>query len=281
MTRYPEVIYVQVSSHLIIGLSMLMFPNINPIALQLGPLAVRWYSLAYLAGIVLGWWVLKRLNIKYPIANFSAKALDDVVMYATLGIVLGGRLGYCLVYNHDYYFAHPLEILHVWKGGMSFHGGMLGLASGIYLLCKKHGIAFFALMDRVALVAPIGLFFGRMANFINGELFGRIADVPWAMVFPHGGELPRHPSQLYQAGMEGLLLGVLLLLCFSRLHTKKGALSGLFLVGYGAARMVGECFREPDAQLGFLYAGATMGQLLSIPMVMFGFYLLQRRPNTV
>lgn len=262
---------------------MIAYPQIDPVALQLGPLAIRWYSLAYLVGIVLGWWVLKKLNETYPVKHLSAKALDDVVMYATLGIVFGGRLGYCLIYNHDYYFAHPLEILHVWKGGMSFHGGTVGLAIGMALLCHKYRIAFLDLMDRIVLVAPIGLLFGRIANFINGELFGRVSDVPWAMVFPTGGELPRHPSQLYQAGMEGLLLGLLMVYAwkFTRFKAYPGKISGLFLIGYGIARAVGEIFREPDAQLGLLFEGLTMGQMLSIPMVLLGAYLVIRRPKMV
>lgn len=260
---------------------MIAYPYIDPVALQLGPLVIRWYSLAYLAGIVLGWGVLKRLNTQYPITHLSAKALDDIVTYATFGIVLGGRLGYCFLYNPTYYVAHPLEILEVWKGGMSFHGGMLGLVTAIYLLCRKHRITFFALMDRVALVAPIGLFFGRIANFINGELFGRESDVPWAMVFLHGGDMPRHPSQLYQAGLEGVLLGLLMLWAWrcTRLRAYHGKLSGVFLIGYGCARLVGELFREPDAQLGFLVAGTTMGQWLSVPMVLLGTYCLFRRPR--
>ncbi len=260
---------------------MIAYPNIDPVAIAIGPLAIRWYSLAYLAGIVLGWWILKRLNRRFPITHLSAKALDDVIMYATLGIVFGGRLGYCLIYNHDYYFAHPLEILHVWKGGMSFHGGMVGLVVGVYLLCKKYRIAFFDLIDRIALVAPIGLFCGRIANFINGELYGRVSDVPWAMVFPNGGGSPRHPSQLYQAGMEGILLGLLMLWLWNRtpMRAHPGKISGIFLIGYGLARIIGECFREPDAQLGFLWEQLTMGQLLSIPMVLLGVWLWRHPPK--
>ncbi len=253
--------------------------QIDPVAFALGPLIVRWYSLAYLAGIVLGWCMLTRLQQHTPLGGVSGKTLEDMVMIATLGIVLGGRLGYCLVYHPAYYAAHPSAILAVWKGGMSFHGGMVGVAVFLYGFCRVRHLPFLAVMDRIALVAPVGLFFGRIANFINGELFGRISDVPWAMVFAHGGPFPRHPSQLYQAGMEGMVLFLLLWAAWRKtsMPAYAGRMAGMFLVGYGVLRVVGEWFREPDAQLGFLAAGMTMGQLLSVPMVLLGAYLLRRR----
>lgn len=258
---------------------MLPYPNIDPVALQLGPLAIRWYSLAYLAGILLGWWYIKSAHKKRPLANLTKKAFDDMVVWAVLGIILGGRLGYVLFYNLTYYVSNPLQAFHIWEGGMSFHGGMLGVILAFFLFCRKYKIAFLPLMDLIACAAPIGLFFGRVANFINGELYGRVTDSALGMIFPHGGNSPRHPSQLYEAGMEGLILFFVLyaLLTRASLRDKPGALSGVFLVGYSISRSIAECFREPDAQLGFLFGSATMGQLLSAPMLALGIYLLCRR----
>lgn len=257
---------------------MFPFPNIDPVAVHLGPLAVRWYSLAYLVGILLGWWLVKKEHARLPITGLTKKAFDDMVVWAVVGIVLGGRLGYVLFYNTEYYFSHPSQIFHVWEGGMSFHGGMLGFILAFYLFCRKYRVAFFELMDVLALAAPIGLFFGRLANFINGELFGRATDAPWGMIFPHGGDVPRHPSQLYEAGLEGIALFLLLFFVgrYTNARKKPGVLCGVFLVGYSLSRMFVECFREPDAQLGFFFAFVTMGQLLSIPMLVYGLYLLWR-----
>lgn len=254
------------------------FPTIDPVLIQLGPLAIRWYSLAYIAGVVLGWLLVKRELAKHPQPGLTASRIDDMVMWAIGGIILGGRLGYTLIYKPDYYFSHPLDILKIWEGGMSFHGGAAGFAVAFYLFCRRYGIRYLPLMDVLACVAPIGIGLGRLANFINGELWGRHSDAPWAMVFPHGGVLPRHPSQLYEAALEGAVLFALLmgLLLFTRLRERPGALSGLFLIGYGVARIICEHFREPDEQLGFLWAGATMGQLLSVPMLALGVVLLMR-----
>lgn len=250
------------------------FPNIDPVIIQLGPLAVRWYALAYVAGILLGWWYLIRLNKKDEVLN--KKALDDIIVWATLGIILGGRLGYVLFYNAEYYFTYPLEILKVWSGGMSFHGGLVGLLAAIYLLCCKEKLSFLRVMDLVACVAPIGLFFGRVANFINGELYGRVTDVAWGVVFPGGGELPRHPSQLYEALLEGLALFIImvLLIAFTKIRKRPGALGGVFLMGYALSRSVVEFFREPDEQIGFLFHDFTMGQLLSAPMFLIGLVMI-------
>lgn len=258
---------------------MLSFPNIDPIAIHLGPIAIRWYSLAYISGILLGWWVIIREHAKKPVANLTPKALEDMVMWAVIGIVLGGRLGYVLFYKPDYYLGNPLQILHLWEGGMSFHGGLLGSIAAFWIFCRKYKIRFFELADLLACAAPIGLCFGRLANFINGELWGRTTDVAWGMVFPHGGELPRHPSQLYEAGMEGVLLFTLMmvLLKCTGAREKPGLLSGVFIAGYAVSRIIAECFREPDEFLGFLFAGATMGQLLSLPMLAYGIYLMIRR----
>lgn len=254
---------------------MLTFPHIDPVAIELGPLAIRWYSLAYMAGILGGWWVMLKIQARWPLAGLTRKRLDDLIVAAVIGIILGGRLGYILFYQLHYYLENPSHIIRVWEGGMSFHGGLLGFITAFYAYARKHHISFFGLMDRVACVVPIGLFFGRIANFINGELYGRVSEVPWAMIFPHGGDLPRHPSQLYQAGLEGLALALLLWWCLTRtkLIEKTGAISGIFLCGYGLARIVGEMFREPDAQIGFLMGGLTMGQLLCLPMLLLGLYL--------
>ena len=253
----------------------LAFPTIDPTLIEIGPFAIRWYALAYIGGILLGWryaLVLARTS-PYP---FERRTLDDFLLWVTLGIVLGGRLGYVLFYKPGYFLEHPAEIVFVWQGGMAFHGGMLGVAIGIVVFARLRRIPLLALGDLVACVVPIGLFLGRIANFINGELFGRVSDVPWAMVFPRGGDLPRHPSQLYEAGLEGLVLFCLLRLLWrhSSLKQRPRALSGVLLAGYGLSRFVVEFAREPDAHLGFLFAGATMGQLLSVPMVLLGLGLI-------
>ena len=257
---------------------MLEFPQIDPIALQIGPLAIRWYALAYIAGIVLGWQLLKRLAVVPPQAA-TKEQVDDYITWVTLGIILGGRLGYVLFYRPGYYLFNPLEALMVWQGGMAFHGGALGVIIATLIFCRREKLDPLRLGDRVAVVVPIGLFFGRLANFINGELFGRAADVPWAMIFPTDRlQIPRHPSQLYQAGLEGIALFALLLILWSipANRARTGLLTGALLAGYGVARLIGEIFREPDANLGLLLAGATMGQLLSLPMVLVGAWLIWR-----
>ena len=253
-------------------LPALAFPIIDPVIFAVGPFAIRWYALAYIVGLVAGWRMAMRIAAR-PDSLVTSTQVDGFLLWATLGVVLGGRLGYVLFYNLDYYLQHPVDILAVWQGGMSFHGGMLGVILAMLAYCRLSGIRFLAFTDVIACVTPIGLFFGRIANFINGELWGRVApDVAWAMAFPTGGPVPRHPSQLYQAAMEGLLLFLLLNLLRwnSRVMDKPGTISGVFLIGYGIARIVGELFREPDAQIGYLIGGTTMGQWLSLPMVLFG-----------
>jgi len=251
------------------------FPNIDPTLIEIGPFAIRWYALAYIAGILLGWRYALLLARWSPV-RFERRTIDDFLIWVTLGIVLGGRLGYVLFYKPSYFLAHPGEILMLWQGGMSFHGGLIGVILAIILFALKRRIPMFALGDLVASVVPIGLFFGRLANFVNGELFGRVSDVPWAIVYPNGGPEPRHPSQLYEAGLEGVVLFVVIYLAwrFTPLRNRPGAIGGLFLLGYGLARFTVEFFREPDAFLGFLFAGATMGQLLSLPMMLVGLSLL-------
>lgn len=256
--------------------AILPYHEIDPVAFSLGPLLIRWYSLSYIAGLVLGW-LYARWLAGLPPQQMTKAQIDDFLVWATLGVVLGGRLGYVLFYNFGTYLTDPLAVLKVWEGGMSFHGGLIGVLLATLFFTRKHGLPFLALADILACVTPIGLFFGRLANFVNGELFGRPSDVPWAMVFPAGGPEARHPSQLYEAGLEGLVLFVLLYI-FVRsggLGTL-GRLGGLFLLGYGLSRFIVEFFREPDAHIGFLFGVSTMGQLLSIPMILFGLYLMVR-----
>ncbi|MHA1568255.1 MAG: prolipoprotein diacylglyceryl transferase [Alphaproteobacteria bacterium] len=262
-------------------LPVLAFPAIDPVAVQFGPLAVRWYALAYVGGLLLGWWYMRRLAARAP-GGITADHIGDFVVWATLGIILGGRLGFVLFYRLDYYLANPADLLAVWKGGMSFHGGLLGMAAAAWLFSRRRGIPLLTLGDLTACAAPIGLFFGRLANFINGELFGRVSDVPWAMVFPAGGPLPRHPSQLYEATLEGALLFVLLLALArgTAALTRPGLCFGVFLTGYGLARILVELFREPDAYLGFILAGISMGQILSVPLVVAGLWLIRRAERT-
>ncbi|MBV9653189.1 MAG: prolipoprotein diacylglyceryl transferase [Acetobacteraceae bacterium] len=260
-------------------LPVLMFPAFDPVLVQVGPLAIRWYALAYIGGIVLGWRLLRQLVRETP-AVATPEQADDYVTWATLGIVLGGRLGYVLFYQPATYLAHPLEALAVWQGGMSFHGGAIGTILATYIFCRRNGISPLGFGDRLAVCVPIGLGFGRIANFINGELWGRPAPdwLPWAMIFPRAGLVPRHPSQLYQAFLEGLVL-FLIMLALSRrdwVRQRFGTLIGAFLICYGFFRICGEFFREPDAFLGFLFAGATMGQLLSTPMVLIGLFMVWR-----
>jgi phosphatidylglycerol:prolipoprotein diacylglycerol transferase len=239
---------------------------------------VRWYALAYVVGILLGWWVMIRLAA-LPGADgkplLERRAVDDFVVWATLGIVLGGRIGYILFYDLPVFLAHPLSMLEIWHGGMSFHGGLTGVVAAIWLFARVRKLSFVRLGDLVCAVVPIGLFFGRLANFVNGELWGRPSNVPWAMVFPRADALPRHPSQLYEATLEGLVLfTIMLLLVRGGALKRPGRVAGAFLTGYGLARICGEFFRQPDIQLGFLVGGATMGQLLSLPVLLAGLYLI-------
>ena len=257
------------------SLLALPFPAIDPVLIEVGPLAIRWYALAYVAGLLGGWRYLRHVGALTPPA-IGREQTDDLLVWATLAVVLGGRLGYVLFYQPDFYAANPMQVLAVWRGGMSFHGGLVGVVLAIVLFARRHGLPVVMLGDRVATVAPIGLFFGRVANFINGELYGRVTDVPWAMVFPHGGPQPRHPSQLYEAALEGLVLLAILavMVRIPAVRSRPGLLGGTFCAGYALARAFVELFRQPDAHLGFLFMGATMGQLLSLPLLLFGIALI-------
>ena len=253
------------------------FPPLDPVLISLGPFAIRWYALAYILGIVLGWRLVRRI-VQRPGWRVKPEAVDDLVFYVTLGVILGGRLGYVLFYQPDHYLDRPLELLAVWRGGMSFHGGLIGVLVATFLFARRRELAFFELTDALAVVTPIGLFLGRLANFVNAELWGRMTDVPWGVIFPAAGAVPRHPSQLYEAGLEGLVLFAVMLWAARGPHPPEdcGKLSGIFLVGYALARICGELFREPDVQIGYLAGGVTMGQLLSLPMLLFGLLLILR-----
>ncbi|MEM0898753.1 MAG: prolipoprotein diacylglyceryl transferase [Pseudomonadota bacterium] len=254
------------------------FPSIDPVIFSIGPVAVRWYSLAYIVGIIGGWKYAQHLvqnaNLwRDDSSPITVADLDDFLFWAVIGIVVGGRLGYVLFYNPAFYLQNPGEIIAVWQGGMSFHGGFLGVALALWFFAKKRGLPLLSLVDVVAAVVPIGIFFGRLANFINSELWGRTTDVPWAVIFPNGGPVPRHPTQLYEAILEGLVLFAALRLATHYLGTLKspGVTGAIFVAGYGAFRTLVEFYREPDAQIGYLFGGwFTMGMLLSLPMFVFG-----------
>jgi phosphatidylglycerol---prolipoprotein diacylglyceryl transferase len=250
---------------------MLIHPDIDPVAFSLGPLAVRWYGLMYLLGFGLAWWLGLR-RIAQGQAPIDRRQFDDLIFYAVLGVILGGRLGYVLFYKPDYYLAHPLEIPAVWQGGMSFHGGLLGVMTAMALAARRHGVGYLRLMDFVAPLTPLGIAAGRMGNFINGELWGRPTDLPWGMLFRNAGDLPRHPSQLYEFALEGVALFALLW-WFSSRPRARGQVSAMFLIGYGGLRFIAEFAREPDSFLGILALGMTMGQWLCLPMIAGGLWL--------
>ena len=257
------------------------FPVFDPVAISLGPIAIRWYALAYIGGIVLGWIYARSLIKNEKLwggpAPISLTQMDDFILWVTLGIIVGGRTGYVLFYNLPFFIQHPPEIFELWKGGMSFHGGFLGCVVAVMWFARRNGIPILSLGDIVTAVGPIGLFLGRLANFINSELWGRVADssLPWGVIFPNGGPDPRHPSQLYEAFLEGIVLFTVLAVMIRMGALKRpGLILGSFILIYALARITGEMFREPDPQLGFLWGGLTMGMLLSVPMVVAGIILI-------
>lgn len=251
---------------------MLNYPHIDPVAFSLGPLKVHWYGLMYLLGFLIAW-LLALFRTKRYHLNWTKDEISDLIFYMALGVILGGRLFYMLFYKFQEWLHNPLAILKIWEGGMSFHGGLIGVLFMIWLFSRKYHKSFIDIGDFVAPLAPLGLAAGRIGNFINGELWGRATDMPWAMVFPNSGGILRHPSQLYEFGLEGILLFILVFWYASK-PRKKGRVSAVFLIGYALARIFAECFREPDFQLGFIaFDWLTMGQLLSVPMLLFGIWL--------
>jgi phosphatidylglycerol:prolipoprotein diacylglycerol transferase len=259
---------------------ILPFPVIDPVLVNIGPLPIRWYALAYIAGFVLGWLYQRALvaneNLWAPGQKRPTReSLDDLLVFVAVGVILGGRLGHVIFYDLGYYLENPLEIVKTWKGGMAFHGGLIGAVIGLLIFARREKIPTFTVSDICAVVAPIGIFFGRLANFIKPEMWGRESDVPWAMVFPQAGDAPRHPSQLYEAGLEGLALGVILWIAARSGALKhKGLATGIFGAGYGLARIFCELFREPDPYQEALSNGLTMGMVLSAPLVLTGVLIM-------
>ncbi|WP_421357882.1 prolipoprotein diacylglyceryl transferase [Agrobacterium rosae] len=260
------------------------FPNIDPVAIHIGPLPIHWYGIAYVFGIMLGWYYARRLSLadrlwphdKSPITPVH---LDDFIVWAAAGIVLGGRIGYILFYDMGAVIENPIRALQIWNGGMSFHGGLIGTTVAMILFARRNGIPAWSMFDIIAAVAPLGLFFGRIANFINGELWGRLTDVPWAVIFPTGGPFARHPSQLYEAGLEGIVLSIVLAILIYGFKALKspGTVTGVFVCGYALSRIFVEFFREPDAQIGYLAGNwLTMGMVLSTPMFLLGVWAVVR-----
>ncbi len=253
------------------------FPYIHPIAFSIGPLDIRWYSLSYIFGILISWVIVRKFLINSK-KNISKENIDELLNYTVIGIIIGGRLGYVLFYNFEYYFFSPLEIFKIWKGGMSFHGGLLGIIISIFIFSKKRNINYLEITDMIALVSPIGIFFGRIANFINGELFGKVTNSKFGIIFPNGGELPRHPSQLYEAFFEGVLIFLILnlLFLFGKYKQFTGFFSGMFLFLYGLFRFFIEYFREPDSHIGYIFEIITLGQILCIPMIIIGIIIISK-----
>ena len=254
---------------------MLEFPNINPVAIDLGIIQIRWYAISYIAGILFSWSLILNV-IKFKNLKIDNKVISELISNSMIGIIIGGRLGYVIFYNPDYYLNNLLEIFKLWNGGMSFHGGFIGVVFAVIYSSRISKTAILILADLIAIVAPIGIFFGRLANFINGELYGRITNHSFGMIFPNAGNSPRHPSQLYEAFFEGFLLFIIMLLFikFTNILNKKGLITALFLSCYGSFRFIIEFFREPDANIGLLYFNFSMGQLLSLPMIIIGLYFI-------
>ena len=257
--------------------------NLDPIIFNFGVISIRWYSLAYVLGIIIGWWLGKKLILSKNYLfkqKFDLKHFDDLITYLIISIIIGGRLGYVFFYNINYYVDNPIDIFKIWKGGMSFHGALIGIILGTYFFSVRRKIETLILLDVIACVSPIGIFFGRIANFINGELVGKVSYVPWSVIFPNVDLMPRHPSQLYEAVLEGLILFFILNIIFLKKKYKIGSCSYLFLIFYGIFRIISELFREPDIQLGYIYNFASMGSILSLIMIFSGLtmiYIIKRK----
>ena len=254
---------------------MLEFPNINPIAIDLGIIQIRWYAISYIVGILISWALILKV-IKFKNLNIHKKVISELISNSMIGIIVGGRLGYVIFYNPEYFANNLIEIFKLWNGGMSFHGGFIGVIIAVIYTSKVSKTPIMVLADLIAIVSPIGIFFGRLANFINGELYGRITNHSFGMIFPNGGNLPRHPSQLYEAFFEGLLLFIIILLFiqFTNVLNKRGFITSLFISSYGFFRFCIEFFREPDIHIGLIYFDFSMGQLLSLPMIIIGLYFI-------
>jgi phosphatidylglycerol:prolipoprotein diacylglycerol transferase len=256
--------------------------DLDPVLINFGFFEIRWYSLAYMLGVLIGWWIAKKIilfKVKNRIIVFDVKKFDDLISYIIISIILGGRLGYIVFYNSSYYFNNPLDIFKIWQGGMSFHGALIGVILGTFLFAKKIKINLFFFLDVIASVAPIGIFFGRIANFINGELYGKPSNVFWSVIFPKVDKISRHPSQLYEALLEGIILLIILISVVYNKKTKTGVVSALFMIFYGFFRIIAEQFREPDIQVGYLFNLFTMGSVLSFSMILIGLFILKKATN--
>ena len=256
--------------------------DLDPVLINFGFFEIRWYSLAYMLGVLIGWWIAKKIilfKVKNRIIVFDVKKFDDLISYIIISIILGGRLGYIVFYNSSYYFNNPLDIFKIWQGGMSFHGALIGVILGTFLFAKKIKINLFFFLDIIASVAPIGIFFGRIANFINGELYGKPSNIFWSVIFPEVDKIPRHPSQLYEAFLEGIILLIILISVVCRKEVKTGTVSALFMILYGFFRIVAEQFREPDIQVGYLFDLFTVGSILSFFMILIGLFILKKATN--
>ena len=256
--------------------------DLNPVLINFGFFEIRWYSLAYIFGILLGWWIAKKIiifKVKNKTVIFNVQIFDDLISYIIISIILGGRFGYIIFYNSSYYFNNPLDIFKIWQGGMSFHGALIGVILGTFLFAKKVKVNSFFFLDIIACVAPIGIFFGRIANFINGELYGKPTNLFWSVIFPEIDKMPRHPSQLYEAVLEGAMLFIILLNLIYKKSTKTGMVSALFMILYGLFRMLSEQFREPDVQIGYLFDLFSMGSILSFFMILIGLFIIRKAKN--
>ena len=257
--------------------------NLDPIIFNFGVISIRWYSLAYVLGILIGWWLGKKLILSKNYLfkqKFDLKHFDDLITYLVISIIIGGRLGYVAIYNIQYYLGNPIDIFKIWEGGMSFHGALIGIILGTYIFSIRRKTETLFLLDIIACVSPIGIFFGRIANFINGELVGKVSSVPWSVIFPSIDLMPRHPSQLYEAALEGLLLFLVLNISFFKKKYEIGSCSYLFLIYYGIFRIISELFREPDVQLGYIFNVVSMGSILSFAMILSGItmiYIIKKR----